>query len=180
MPKLTPDELLITTRAVRKRLDLERPVKLKLIRECIEIGLQAPTGGNSQSWQFVVVTDTAPREALADFYRRSWKDYRANPASVYADFEREPAGPRKDQLGRVIESADFLVANLHRVPVHVIPCMRGRSDRLQAPTQTSSTPAVTARSCPRPGAICWPRAPAASVQSGRPHTFYTKKTWPKC
>src|SRR5690606_9026133 len=45
---LDPDQLLSTTRAVRKRLDLTRPVDLDLVRECLELAVQAPTGGNSQ------------------------------------------------------------------------------------------------------------------------------------
>ena len=54
---LSPDELLTTTRAVRKRLDFDRPVPLELVRECIEIATQAPTGSNQQGWHWVIVTD---------------------------------------------------------------------------------------------------------------------------
>ena len=103
---LNTDELLTTTRAVRKRLDLERPVSADVIRDCVEIALQAPTGGNTQGWHFVVVMDSGLREALADLYRRAWQRYRQSPGSVFEMFEKEPAGPRKDQLGRVAESAD--------------------------------------------------------------------------
>lgn len=56
---LTPDELLTTTRTVRRRLDLERPVPPELIRECLEIALQAPSGSNRQGWHWIVVTDPA-------------------------------------------------------------------------------------------------------------------------
>ncbi len=69
---LTPDELLTTTRAVRKRLDLSRPVELEVIRECLEIALQAPSGGNAQRWHFVVVTGAAMRAALAELYNRAF------------------------------------------------------------------------------------------------------------
>ena len=68
---LSPDELLSTTRAVRKRMDFERPVDPALVRECIEMAAQAPTGSNAQGWHFVVVTDAAKRAALADLYRRA-------------------------------------------------------------------------------------------------------------
>ncbi len=68
--QLTPDEMLTTTRSVRKRLDFSRPVEPELIRECLELALQAPTGGNSQGWQFVVVTDAQQRQDLADVYRK--------------------------------------------------------------------------------------------------------------
>jgi nitroreductase len=127
---LNADELLTTTRAVRKRLDLERPVPAGLIRDCVEIALQAPTGGNAQGWHFVVVMESGLREALADLYRRAWQKYRQSSGSVFEMFEKEPAGSRKDQLGRVAESADYLADNLQRVPVHVIPCIAGRIDKI--------------------------------------------------
>jgi len=123
---LTADELLTTTRSVRRRLDLDRPVPAGLLRECVDIALQAPTGGNSQTAHFMVVMDEARRAGLADLYRRSWAGYRKAPGSVYDRHAREPAGPRRDQMQRVAESADFLVDNLHRVPVHVIPCIESR------------------------------------------------------
>ena len=125
---LTPDELLTTTRAVRRRLDLERPLPAALVRECIEIALQGPTGGNTQGWHFVVVTEPARRAALAELYRRSWAGYRKARGSVYDLAAKEPEGPRKAQLKRVAASADFLVDNLQRVPAHVIPCSSGRVD----------------------------------------------------
>jgi nitroreductase len=125
---LNTDELLTTTRAVRKRLDFERRVDIALIKECIDIALQAPTGGNTQGWHFVVVMDRARRDALADLYRQAWKTYKNSPGSIFDLFAKEPAGPRKDQHGRVADSADYLADNLQRVPVHVIPCCRGRVD----------------------------------------------------
>jgi nitroreductase len=127
---LTVDEVLTTTRAVRKRLDLERPVEIALIKECIEIALQAPTGGNTQGWHFVVVTDSDRRAALAEIYRKAWQVYKKSPGSVFDLFAKEAAGPRKDQFGRVAESADYLVDNLERVPVHVIPCIHGRPEKI--------------------------------------------------
>ncbi|WP_179887867.1 nitroreductase family protein, partial [Streptomyces sp. b94] len=66
---LTADEVLTTTRAVRKRLDLNRPVERELIEECLELATQAPTGRNRQRWDFVLVTDPEKRAALADLYR---------------------------------------------------------------------------------------------------------------
>jgi len=128
--ELSVEELLTTTRAVRKRLDLERSVPVELLRECIEIASQAPTGGNTQGWHFVVVQDEARRAALADLYRRAWKIYEESPGSVFDLFKKEPPSPRKDQLGRVCDSADYLVENLHLVPVHVIPCINGRVERM--------------------------------------------------
>ena len=72
---LTVDEALSTTRAVRKRLDFDRPVEPEIIRECLEAAVQSPTGSNSQSWQWMVITDQAQRSALADLYRQGWEIY---------------------------------------------------------------------------------------------------------
>jgi len=68
---LTPDELLTTTRSARKRLDLTRPVPLELVKECLQIALQAPSGGMRQGWHWIVVTDPRVRAQIGDFYRRS-------------------------------------------------------------------------------------------------------------
>ncbi len=127
---LTPDELLTTTRAVRKRLDLERPVEMELIKECLTIATQGPTGGNTQGWHFVVVMDADKRAALADIYARAWKVYKKSTGSVFDLFKKESSGARKRQLARVAESADYLVENLHRVPVHVVPCTGGRVEKI--------------------------------------------------
>ncbi len=77
---LSPDELLTTTRSVRKRLDLDRPVPLELVRESLEVALQAPTGGNQQSWHWIVVTDADLRRQIGDYYRRSFAVYRDSPS----------------------------------------------------------------------------------------------------
>ena len=78
MHELTPDELLTTTRAVRRRLDLTRPVARELVEECLEIALQAPTGGNRQRWSFVVVADADRRAGVAELYRRGFDHYRTD------------------------------------------------------------------------------------------------------
>src|SRR5256884_3252757 len=72
---LSPDELLTTTRSVRRRLDFSRPVEPEVIKQCLAIALQAPTGGNRQGWHFVVVTDAEKRRALGDIYRRGGPPY---------------------------------------------------------------------------------------------------------
>ena len=79
---LTPDELLTTTRSVRKRLDLERPVDQETIRECLRIAIQAPAASNMQHWSFVVVTDPAKRAALAGIYKRAWDIYLTLPVAA--------------------------------------------------------------------------------------------------
>lgn len=123
---LTPDELLTTTRSVRKRLDFTRPVEPEVIRECLDIATQAPTGGNSQTWSFVVVTDPAKRQALGDIYRRGFADYRQLNAKVVERVMQDPARATTQQ--KVISSSEYLAEHMHEVPVLVIPCIRGRLD----------------------------------------------------
>ena len=74
---LSADEVLTTTRAVRKRLDFEKPVPREVLTECLELALQAPTGSNAQGWQWVFVDDAEKKKALADIYRTN-----ATPASA--------------------------------------------------------------------------------------------------
>mgnify|MGYP003417214661 FL=1 len=69
---LTSDELLATTRAVRKRLDFEREVEPEVIDECLDAALQAPTGSNAQGWHFLVVRDPKLRLGLAELYREAF------------------------------------------------------------------------------------------------------------
>jgi nitroreductase len=113
------DELLATTRAVRKRLDLDRPVPRSVIKECLELAVQAPTGSNSQTWRWLVVEDADKKQALADLYRRAASDYLA--AAGRAAAERGD-----DQTKRVMGSALYLAEHLQDVPVHLIPCLKGR------------------------------------------------------
>lgn len=130
--QLTADEVLTTTRAVRKRLDLDKPVEPEVIRECIDMALQGPTGGNTQGWRFVVVYDADKRAALADLYRRGWARYKTAPGSVFDLSDREAPGPSRQQFVRVARSADYLAEHLERVPVHVIPCIKSRVEDMAA------------------------------------------------
>jgi nitroreductase len=129
---LTPDELLSTTRAVRKRLDLTRPVERGLLEECLDLALQAPTGGNAQGWHFLLVTDADRKQALAGLYRKSKQEN--DPASVPPGHER------------LMDASAYLASHLHEVPVLVIPCIEGRTEDLpfmqQAVTWGSILPAT--------------------------------------
>jgi nitroreductase len=130
---ITPDELLTTTRAVRRRLDLTRPVERGLIEECIGIAQQAPSGSNMQPWHFVVVTDPAKRAQLADLYRKGGKSYFSqNSGSAGGDPKRQA------ERMRLRASAKFLVDHIHEVPVHVIPCLNGRTEGLSAQDQAAT------------------------------------------
>jgi nitroreductase len=115
------DYLLSTTRAVRKRLDLDRPVEKDVILDCIRLAQQAPTGSNAQGWQWLVVTDPDKRAGLAKIYAEAGGDYFDSPIT---------GGGPNDQNERVRSSAIYLRDNMHRVPVHVIPLIQGRADRV--------------------------------------------------
>ena len=128
---LSPDALLTTTRAVRKRLDFDRPVDPQLIRECLEVALQGPSGSNSQGWHFVVVTDEAKRQRIGELYSQGFDIYRNMQQSAHALAEAQSSAEDAQQMERVVDSAEYLAANLHRAPVHVIPCVTGRTDALQ-------------------------------------------------
>lgn len=141
---LTSDQLLSTTRAVRKRLDFTRPVEPEIIRECVEMAVQAPTGSNTQRWHFVIVTDPQKKMALADLYRQGM-------AAAYGTPDR-PTRPRPQDpeqahtMDRIMSSSQYLAEHMHEVPVHVIPCIQARLDgqpaHVQAGAWGSILPAV--------------------------------------
>jgi nitroreductase len=122
---LSPDDLLSTTRAVRKRLDLERPVEMELVRECIEMAAQAPTGSNAQGWHFVVVTDADKRAKLAEMYREGFQLFYGDREAAIAGMPQEDPEYLQTQR-RVVDSAAYLAERMGDVPVHVIPCIEGR------------------------------------------------------
>ena len=125
---LTLDELLTTTRSVRKRLDLDRPVEPEVVEECLRIALQAPTGSNAQGWHWIVVTDPELRAGIADTYRKAALPYLAAGGAATRSYEPE----RQAVQQRVSESARYLTDNLHRVPVHVIGCLEGDVEKMPA------------------------------------------------
>jgi nitroreductase len=112
------DELLTTTRAVRKRLDLTRPVGRDVILECVRLAMQAPTASNEQDWRWLVVTDADKRAAIAEIYHSIGAEYLAQAAATASD----------PQTQRVYQSALGLTETLAKVPVHVIPCLDTRFD----------------------------------------------------
>jgi nitroreductase len=133
------DRLLSTTRAVRRRLDLKRPVERSVILDCIRLSQQAPTGSNGQTWRWVVVMDARKRAELARLYREIGDQY------LTMARDNLPAGDA--QTKRVYDSAFWLKDHLHEVPVHVIPCLVGRLPEnaphgLAASTYASIFPAV--------------------------------------
>lgn len=112
------DKLLSTTRSVRKRLDLDRPVTMEVLLDCLRLAVQAPTGSNTQGWRWVVVTDPDKRRELARLYREGGEGYLRASANQAMD----------PQTQRVYASAIHLTETLERVPVHVVPCIEGRAE----------------------------------------------------
>lgn len=125
---LTAEELLMTTRSVRKRLDLERPVSRETILECIEIALQAPTGSNAQGWSWMVVDDADKKQAIADHYRDIYYPYREQSSKLTDDA----------QSSRISDSANHLASVLHQVPAMVIPLHQGRLEGADSFRQASA------------------------------------------
>jgi nitroreductase len=129
---LSPDELLTTTRTVRKRLDLTRPVPTELIRECIDVAVQAPSGSNQQGWHWIVVSDVDQRAAIGRLYQDVAESYFASGGSAAGQFQDDPDRQRTQQ--RVGDSAAWLAEHIAEVPVLVIAC-------ITAPTLSSGNQA---------------------------------------
>jgi nitroreductase len=108
------DKLLMTTRSVRKRLDLSRPVPLDVVRDCLRIALQAPTGSNFQGWRWLVVVDADVRHALAELYQ--------NPPATTPPVD--PALYASPQQQRMMDSARYLMGHIQEVPIMVVPCVQ--------------------------------------------------------
>ena len=128
---LTPDQLLTTTRSVRKRLDLTRDVPIDLVRECLEVALQAPSGSNRQGWHWMVITDENSRLMIGNYYRQAVASYlksSGSAATLFADDQERNAVQR-----RVGDSVAYLGEHMGEVPVLVIPCVR--APRLSAGSQ---------------------------------------------
>src|SRR5690349_17027919 len=115
MDLATVDHLLTTTRSVRKRLDLTRPVEPEVIERCLELAIQAPSGSDRQGWHFVVITEPELRKGVADLYRQSYSRYRASGTG----------GP----VTPILSSADYLAEHFHEVPVLVLFCYEGRAEQ---------------------------------------------------
>ncbi len=136
----TPDELLTTTRSVRLRLDLSRPVDLAVVRACVEIALQAPNGGNTQRWHWLVVADEGPRKRIAEVYRRVFEArYPPTPEAADEGGAGDGAAGAEGASGgvssRMLAGGRHLAEHLHEVPVLVIPCLELGSRPLPAGNQ---------------------------------------------
>jgi len=133
---LDPDQLLSTTRSVRKRLDLETPVDLAVVRECIDVATQAPTGGNNQGWHWLIVTDKEKMRPIAEWYREAFKAFYGSKETVLGNLPQEDTA-YVSTTSKVIDSADYLADHIGEVPVWVIACIEGRTDGAPAVWQAS-------------------------------------------
>lgn len=136
------DHVLKTTRSVRQRLDLERPVPQMLIKEALEVALQAPTGANTQTWRFLVVTDADARARIADLYRKAAALYVEGKTSLSRTGvtmlrEYDASDLRQQQREALIKSGGYLMEHLQRVPVMIIPCIESRFEDTDVFTQAS-------------------------------------------
>jgi nitroreductase len=123
MIQLSPDELLSTTRAVRRRLDLTRPVEDGVLGECFALAQQAPSASNRQQFHFIVVRDRDRRARLADLFRRGLDAYKEWEDGLYRLRSGIPEEDRRRD--RIIASLEHLGRHMHEVPVHVVPCVEG-------------------------------------------------------
>ena len=121
---LDPDQLLSTTRAVRKRLDFDRPVPDDLIRECVSVAMQSPSGSNNMTMQFVIVKDPAKRKAIGDIYRQCYSIYQSMDGVYIRSIEKGDADSNRQQQ-RSADSADFLGEHMGDAPALVIACNIG-------------------------------------------------------
>ena len=130
MLDLSVDEVLSTTRAVRKRLDVSRPVPRALLEECLALALQAPNGANRNEWRWIIVDDPETMAKLAREYRAAmgvlWDGQRQGDAPVTAGV------PHEDRL---MDSAFSLAEKLDKMPAILIPLMPGRPDGKSVPEQ---------------------------------------------
>jgi nitroreductase len=114
------DKLLTTTRSVRKRLDFARPVDRSVILECLAIALQAPSGGNSQPWRWLVVDDPHVKSQLGALYKKSHDPYMA------ANREAAEKAGTLEQMSAIMDSSQYLADHMAEAPALVIPCLLGR------------------------------------------------------
>jgi nitroreductase len=124
--QLTVDDVLCTTRSVRRRLDLSRPVPKDLLLECLAIAQQAPSASNKQPFHFVVVTDSSRRAILGGLFRRGLSLYEQREDSLYREEVSDPVEIARRQ--RIIRSLEHLASNIDAVPAHVVPCVEGLTE----------------------------------------------------
>jgi nitroreductase len=128
---LPADQLLSTTRTVRKRLDLSKPVSRGVIEECLDLALQAPNGSNRNEWRWVVVDDPALIKKLGEIYVGIMKEITSGQTTYRTETNNIP------RYAELMESVDALKGKMDKVPMMLIPLMSGRPDGKNAMVQAS-------------------------------------------
>jgi nitroreductase len=123
MLELTPDELLTTTRTVRRRLDLARLVPRGVIEDCLAVALQAPNGSNANSWRWIAVDDRATIRELARIYNAGLDDFIASFGARGYDL-----GDGVPGFERISASTQHLRDHFHELPAVLVPLIAGRTD----------------------------------------------------
>jgi nitroreductase len=142
--ELTTDEVLTTTRSVRKRLDLTRPVSRELIRECLDIAFQAPNGSNQNAWEWLVLDDRDTIRQAASIYDAALEDFivsaegQAYQRRAAAQLAKESTGALAEKTRKMSESVDYLRRNMAEMPALLIPMFKGRPERMNLFLQASS------------------------------------------
>lgn len=134
---LDPDQLLTTTRAVRKRLDFSRPVDDQIVRECVDVAMQSPSGSNNMTMRFVIVRDEAKRKAIGDIYRQCYEIYRSLDGVYIGSIDKGDAAANAQQK-RSADSADYLATHMGDAPVLVLACTESRRVENAPPMITAS------------------------------------------
>jgi nitroreductase len=110
------DRLLTTTKQVRKRLDLSRPVPIELVLECIQVASAAPIGANRESNRWLIIDEAEIKAELAKLYRRRMDPY----------LSALPVAPPGSRQAKVNESTKYLIDHMAEVPLIVIPLRLSR------------------------------------------------------
>lgn len=145
MLPLTAEEMLTTTRTVRKRLDLGRPVPRDVVETCLRLAFQAPNGSDQQTWNWILVDDPKVRAEMAGIYRLGLQDHLARPKEERGSYGTAP-GAKADAAAkqqRMTESVMHLMDHLHEVPVLLVPTFAGRPERGTVFEQASRWGSVT-------------------------------------
>jgi nitroreductase len=109
------DHLLTTTKAVRRRLDLHRPVSREVVAECIRLACYAPNASNAQDWRWVVVDDPEQRALVGAHYRALVEPPVSQMLATKLSLGDEAGA-------RISRSILYLAEHMAEVPVLVIPC----------------------------------------------------------
>jgi nitroreductase len=125
---LSADEVLSTTRAVRKRLDFDRPVETEVLVECLRLAMQAPSGSNQQGYQWVFVTDPEKRRQVGEVYREKFNINHASNRAKTGEMAYGVNDSRAEGFEKMMGSVAYLSENIERVPVLMVPCVEGRME----------------------------------------------------